>query len=75
MLLNKENKGIKFSYPGFKTLAIWTPFNDAPFVCLEPWIGYNDHHDTKGYFKDKDDIITLKPNEEFSAAFIVEIIK
>ena len=75
MLLNKENKGLKFSYPKFKTLAIWTPFNDAPFVCLEPWIGYNDHHDTKGYFKDKDDVITLKPNEQFTAEFIIEIIK
>ena len=75
MLLNKENKGLKFSYPKFKTLAIWTPFNDAPFVCLEPWIGYNDHHDTKGYFKDKDDVVTLKPNETFTAEFMIEIIK
>ena len=74
-LLNKENKGLKFSYPKFKTLAIWTPFNDAPFVCLEPWIGYNDHHDTKGYFKDKDDVVTLKPNETFTVEYMIEIIK
>ena len=74
-LLNKENKGLKFSYPKFKTLAIWTPFNDAPFVCLEPWIGYNDHHDTLGYFKDKDDVVTLKPNEEFVCEYMMEIIK
>lgn len=74
-LLNKEGKGLKFSYPKFKTLAIWTPFNDAPFVCLEPWIGYNDHHDTRGYFKDKDDVITLQPQKEFTAEFMIEIIK
>lgn len=74
-LLNKENKGIKFSYPKFKTLAIWTPFNDAPFVCIEPWIGYNDHHDSKGYFVEKDDIVTLKPNEEFTVEYMIEIIK
>ena len=75
MLLNKQNKGLKFSYPKYKTLAIWTPFNDAPFVCLEPWIGYNDHYDTKGYFKDKDDVVSLEPNKEFSAEYFIEIIK
>lgn len=75
MLLNKENKGLKFSYPKFKTLAIWTPFNDAPFVCLEPWIGYNDRYNASGYFKDKDDVVTLKPNETFKVEFMIEVIK
>ena len=75
LLLNKENKGLKFSYPKFKTLAIWTPFNDAPFVCLEPWTGYNDRYDTLGYFKDKDDVVTLEPNKEYITEFMIEIIK
>ena len=75
MLLNKNNKGLKFSYPKFKTLAIWTPFNDAPFVCLEPWIGYNDRYDTKGYFKDKDDVVTLSKDNTFKVEFMIEIIK
>lgn len=75
MLLNKENKGLKFSYPKFKTLAIWTPFNDAPFVCLEPWIGYNDRYDTLGYFKDKDDVVSLEPDKEFKVEFMIEVIK
>lgn len=75
MLLNKENKGLKFSYPKFKTLAIWTPFNDAPFVCLEPWIGYNDRYDTLGYFKDKDDVVTLKSHDTFTVEYMIEIIK
>ena len=43
-LVNKDNKGIKFDFKGFPSLAIWTKPN-APFVCLEPWIGYADHHD------------------------------
>lgn len=75
LLVNKNNKGLKFSYPKFKTLAIWTPFNDAPFVCIEPWIGYNDRHDTNGDFRTKDDVQKLSPQESFSCEFMIEIIK
>ena len=74
-LLNKDMKGIKFSYPEFSTLAIWTPYNEAPFVCLEPWIGYNDHHDTNKEFITKDNIVFLKENESFVASYTIELIK
>lgn len=74
-LTNKEGKGIKFEYPKFKTLAIWTPYNDAPFVCLEPWIGYNDRHDTDGNFITKDDIVTLSPNQEFTVDYTITILE
>lgn len=74
-LLNKDMKGIKFTFEDFKTFAIWTPFNDAPFVCLEPWIGYNDHHDSNKEFITKDDLVFLKENESFSASYVIELIK
>lgn len=74
-LLNKENKGILFSFNNFKTFAIWTPFNDAPFVCLEPWQGNNDHHDADGLYIHKDNIITLKPNQKYVASYMIEIIE
>lgn len=73
-LLNKELKGIKFSYPSFSTLAIWTPYNEAPFVCLEPWNGYNDHHDTDGQFIKKDDIINLEEGKKYTASYKIEIL-
>lgn len=73
-LLNKNNKGIKFSYPGFKTLGIWTPYNEAPFVCLEPWNGYNDRYDSNGDFLTKDDVMTLEKNQNYIATYDIEII-
>ena len=73
-LTNKENKGIKFSFADFSTLSIWTPQNDAPFICLEPWIGYNDHHDTNGDFYTKDDLMFLKKDEEKTLSYDIEII-
>ena len=74
-LLNKEGKGIEFSYPKFSTLAIWTPYNEAPFVCLEPWIGYNDKHDTNGEYLTKDDLVKLNPNQSYEVSYTIKILK
>ena len=74
-LTNKNNQGIKFSFKDFSTLSIWTPKNDAPFICLEPWIGYNDHHDTNGDFYTKDDLIILNKDEDVVLSYEIEILK
>lgn len=74
-LLNKEKKGIEFSYDNFNTLAIWTPYNDAPFICLEPWHGYNDLHNTDGDYEKKDDLVYLKKNEECLFSYTIRIIE
>lgn len=74
-LLNKNNKGIKFDFPRFITFAIWTPFNtEAPFVCLEPWNGNNDHHDTSGSFLEKDNLISLGKKGEHEVYYDITII-
>lgn len=74
-LLNKQGKGVEFEYPKFSTFAIWTPFNDAPFVCLEPWIGYNDRHDSNKDFLTKDNLITLKSLETFKVSYKIKIVE
>lgn len=74
-LLNEDNKGIEFSYPEFSTLAIWTPYNDAKFICLEPWIGYNDLVDTNSEYKEKADLVYLKKDESFACKYTIKIIK
>jgi len=75
-LVNKEGKGIKFSFPNFKSFAIWSPYGKkAPFVCLEPWIGYGDRFDTDYDFYKKDDLIILKSLEEFNAFYDIEVIE
>ena len=33
-------KGIRFDFPDYLTVAFWTPIKkDAPFLCIEPWCG------------------------------------
>ena len=72
-LVNKKGKGIKFSYVGFNTLAIWTKPN-APFVCLEPWQGYADHSDSNYDFISKDDIVKLDYNESYVCGYDITIL-
>jgi len=73
-LVNKDNKGIKFDFKGFPSLAIWTKPN-APFVCLEPWIGYADHHDSNYHFIEKDNMQFLNPEEEFKVTYSITVLE
>ena len=56
--------------PDFKTLGIWTPYpKKAPFICIEPWIGYADGPMSNHEFNTKKDLIFLKPNEIWQTKF------
>lgn len=74
-LVNKNGKGIEFKYNDFSTLAIWTPYNDAPFICLEPWIGYNDKVDTNGQYLTKDNLVKLNKGETFTVSYTIKALK
>jgi len=75
-LFNNENKGIIFRFPKFISFAIWSPYvTDAPFVCLEPWVGYGDRYDTNHQFLEKDNVITLKSLEEYNVYYDIEIVE
>lgn len=68
----KSNKKVlEFNFGDFPILAIWSMPN-APFICLEPWFNYADRVKETGYFKDKEGVITLNPEEEFNCKFSVK---
>jgi galactose mutarotase-like enzyme len=60
------------SYSDFKYLGIWAKPN-APFICIEPWIGIADHENTDGDYLKKDGLIVLPKAEVFEASYEVEI--
>lgn len=75
-LLNEDNKGIMLEFSGFPTFCIWSLFEkEAPFVCLEPWYGNNDHHDSKNIFLEKDNLIQLDPSKKFEISYLISIIE
>ena len=40
-IIHKDSgHGIEVGFPGFDTVAFWTPYPaEAPFLCVEPWNG------------------------------------
>lgn len=70
--LKTESKTIlSFSFKGFPYLAIWSKI-DAPFICIEPWFNTADSVNSNGNFEEKENLIELKPNQEFNSEYIVE---
>jgi galactose mutarotase-like enzyme len=68
----KSNQVLTVVYPDFSYLGIWAKPN-APFVCVEPWLGIADHENTDGNYLKKDGLITLPKGEIFKAQYTIEI--
>ena len=68
----KSQQVLTVRYSDFKYLGIWAKPN-APFVCIEPWLGIADHENTDGDYLKKDGLITLPKGEVFEAEYSIEI--
>jgi len=72
-LKNKSGKNIlTVEYEDFRHLGIWSK-PAAPFVCLEPWLGYADVENTNQDLKTKEGINELMPSQEFKASYSIQI--
>ncbi len=69
-----HNHGVKFNFEDFPMLGIWTPTKlNAPFICLEPWIGCADRPDTDGDFTKKRDLIWINPSESKNIHYEIKL--
>lgn len=69
---HKTPNFISVSFPHFNSLGIWAP-PGAPFVCIEPWLGYADNEGQLKEFSSKDGIRTLEQGHVFEADFVIGI--
>lgn len=69
---SKSNQVLTVDYTDFKFLGIWAKPN-APFVCIEPWLGIADHENTDGDYLKKEGLISLPKGENFTAEFSIKI--
>lgn len=65
-----EETVLTMDFTDFPYLAIWSKPN-APFICIEPWFSTADTVKGSGVFTQKQDIISLKPNDEFECKYTV----
>jgi galactose mutarotase-like enzyme len=72
-LVNKKRGPvIRVDFHGFPYLGIWAKPN-APFVCIEPWLGIADNWNSDRKFETKEGILLLTAGEKFEASFSIEI--
>jgi galactose mutarotase-like enzyme len=69
---HKSNHYISVSFPDFTSLGIWSPMG-APFVCIEPWLGYADSVGEQKEFSVKEGVICLEEKGEFKAEYGIGI--
>lgn len=72
-ILENQEPLLKVNFEDFSSLGIWTVQN-APFICIEPWIGFADDATSNGNLFDKTNIQLLKENSSFEASFSIEIL-
>lgn len=72
-ILENNTPLLSVTFEDFQSLGIWTVQN-APFICIEPWIGYADNYDSNGDLFKKEGIQILEPNREFKAQFLIELL-
>tara|TARA_R100001369_G_C3312455_1_gene167567 strand:- start:536 stop:1423 length:888 start_codon:yes stop_codon:yes gene_type:complete len=72
--LNSKHNGriLSLSYSDFNNLGLWAKPN-APYVCIEPWLGIADLENTDQDLKNKKGINKLMPSQSFSASYTIEI--
>jgi len=62
-----------FRFDDFPNFGIWTK-PGAPFLCLEPWLGYSDTLHASGNLVEKEAIQLLDAKHSFSCRFSIEIL-
>ena len=73
LTLAKNNESVmKVSFPDFPYLGIWTK-KDAPFICIEPWLGIADNANTSGKIEEKEGVQILENNSKKQIAWSVEL--
>lgn len=71
-----DNEGRKiwtFGFEGFSYLGIWSKNSEAPFVCIEPWMGVADPLDADWEFKDKEGVLALSEAQHFECCHTFKV--
>jgi galactose mutarotase-like enzyme len=65
---------VTLSCKGFPSFGLWSkPHSDAPYICLEPWIGRVDNIGFDGELPDKYGEMELAGGDVFTASYTIEV--
>ncbi|RVU00031.1 aldose 1-epimerase family protein [Mucilaginibacter limnophilus] len=69
---DKHGESLSVEYPHFEHLGIWAK-QGAPFLCIEPWLGYADAKGGNADISQKEAIHSLKHGHTFEAAYYISV--
>lgn len=72
-ILENNSPIVSLEFKDFPHLGIWTKKN-APFICLEPWLGYSDIVQCSGNILEKEAIQFVDAKKVFECHFTIEIL-
>ena len=73
IIAEKSIPFLKVHYDNFPSLGIWTK-SQAPFICIEPWLGYADTIENNGNLEQKEGVQILGVNQIFETNYLIEIL-
>lgn len=75
-IINKNTgHGIEVGFPGFETVAFWTPYPaEAPFLCVEPWNGSGIYATEDDEFVHKNHVQKLETGKSKTYGLTMRII-
>ena len=65
--------GVNMNFETFPFVAVWTPVEDSPFVCLEPWTGMATRVSEDDRFENKIGCEILPPGEKSIYTFTLTV--
>ena len=66
--------GVTMEFADFPLMAFWTNGGkQAPYICIEPWMGHAAVVGESGNMEDKPYVMLLQPEESKTLAFTVTI--
>ncbi len=69
---DKHNHSLTLRFPGFSYLGLWAKTN-APYVCIEPWLGCADTAGQQGEFAHKEGVLAIEAGTNFTRSIIIEV--
>ena len=75
--INLQNNGgdykIQFDLGDSPHLGIWSK-PGAPYVCIEPWNGYDDSESSSGKIEEKEGILKIEKGNKFVTHYSIEFV-
>jgi galactose mutarotase-like enzyme len=68
-----NDRVIRVGFEEFPYLGIWSAKNDAPFICIEPWLGIHSTRGESSNFETKQGLQKVAPGESFECAFSITV--